>query len=108
MTKPRGGIVGGGFARYHAAETFSRLAGKQAEIVLLNPPDYFLSLPLLPEVAAGVVEPTRISVPLAGTLDGVRVVVGEADRVDLQNRWVGYRSAEGDHGQLAYDRLVLS
>lgn len=55
-----------------------------------------------------MVEPTRIAVPLAGTLDGVRVVIGEADRVDLQNRWVGYRSVEGDHGQLAYDRLVLS
>ncbi|MET8912362.1 NAD(P)/FAD-dependent oxidoreductase [Micromonospora sp. NPDC004551] len=108
MTKPRVVIVGAGFAGYHAAKALSRRAGERAEIVLLNTTDYFLYLPLLPEVAAGVVEPTRISVPLAGTLDGVRVVIGEADRVDLQNRWVGYRSAEGDHGQLAYDRLVLS
>ena len=108
MTKPRVVIVGAGFAGYHAAKTLRRLARDRAEIVLLNTTDYFLYLPLLPEVAAGVVEPTRIAVPLAGTLDGVRVVVGEADRVDLQNRWVGYRSIEGDHGQLAYDRLVLS
>jgi NADH:ubiquinone reductase (H+-translocating) len=108
MTKPRVVIVGAGFAGYHAAKTLSRLAGKRAEIVLLNSTDYFLYLPLLPEVAAGVVEPTRISVPLSGTLDGVRVVIGEADRVDLQNRWVGYRQQEGDRGQLAYDRLVLA
>ena len=92
MTKPRVVIVGAGFAGYHAAKTLSRLAGSRAEIVLLNTTDYFLYLPLLPEVAAGVVEPTRIAVPLAGTLDGVRVVIGEADRVDMQNRWVGYRS----------------
>ncbi|MEO3777746.1 NAD(P)/FAD-dependent oxidoreductase [Micromonospora sp. B11E3] len=108
MTKPRVVIVGAGFAGYHAAKTLSRIARDRAEIVLLNSTDYFLYLPLLPEVAAGVVEPGRISVPLSGTLNGVRVVVGEADRVDLQNRWVGYTNPEGDTGQLAYDRLVLS
>ena len=70
MTKPRVVIVGAGFAGYHAAKTLSRLARGRAEIVVLNSTDYFLYLPLLPEVAAGVVEPRRISVPLTGTLDG--------------------------------------
>ncbi|MFF3869331.1 NAD(P)/FAD-dependent oxidoreductase [Micromonospora sp. NPDC001898] len=108
MTKPRVVIVGAGFAGYHAAKTLSGIARNRAEIVLLNSTDYFLYLPLLPEVAAGVVEPGRIAVPLSGTLDGVRVVVGEADRIDLQNRWVGYTMPEGDQGRLAYDRLVLA
>ncbi|MFB9852866.1 NAD(P)/FAD-dependent oxidoreductase [Micromonospora andamanensis] len=108
MTKPRVVIVGAGFAGYHAAKTLSRLARGRAEIVLLNSTDYFLYLPLLPEVAAGVVEPGRIAVPLAGTLDGVRVVIGEADSVDLQNRWVGFTQPEGDRNRLAYDRLILS
>jgi NADH:ubiquinone reductase (H+-translocating) len=106
--KPRVVIVGAGFAGYHAAKTLSRLARGRAEIVLVNPTDYFLYLPLLPEVAAGVLEPRRISVPLTGTLDGVRVVIGEAGRVDLQNRWVVYTSPEGGQGRLAYDRLVLA
>ena len=50
-------IIGAGFAGFHAARTLSRLArhlGRQAaeiEIVLINPTDYFLYLPLLPEVA---------------------------------------------------------
>ncbi|MER5338163.1 NAD(P)/FAD-dependent oxidoreductase [Micromonospora sp. NPDC002717] len=108
MTKPRVVIVGAGFAGYHAAKTLSRLARDRAEIVVLNSTDYFLYLPLLPEVAAGVVGPTRISVPLTGTLDGVRVVIGEADHVDLQNRWVGFTQPEGDRNRLAYDRLVLA
>ncbi|TDB71485.1 NAD(P)/FAD-dependent oxidoreductase [Micromonospora sp. KC723] len=108
MTKPRVVIVGAGFAGYHAAKTLSRLARDRAEIVVLNSTDYFLYLPLLPEVAAGVVEPTRISVPLAGTLPGVRIIVGEADQVDLRNRWVGFTQPEGDRGRIAYDRLVLS
>ncbi len=107
MTKPRVVIVGAGFAGYHAARKLSRLARGRAEIVLLNPTDYFLYLPLLPEVAAGVLEPRRISVPLS-TLDGVRVVIGEADGMDLRNRWVSYRQAEGESGRLAYDRLVLA
>ncbi|MFC0505900.1 NAD(P)/FAD-dependent oxidoreductase [Micromonospora costi] len=108
MTKPRVVIVGAGFAGYHAAKTLSRMARNRAEIVVLNSTDYFLYLPLLPEVAAGVVEPTRIAVPLSGTLDGVRVVIGEADEVDLQNRWVGFTQPEGDRNRLAYDRLVLA
>ncbi|PZG17341.1 FAD-dependent oxidoreductase [Micromonospora craterilacus] len=108
MTKPRVVIVGAGFAGYHAAKTLSRLARDRAEIVLLNSTDYFLYLPLLPEVAAGVVEPGRIAVPLTGTLDGVRVVIGEADHVDLQNRWVGFTQPEGDRNRLAYDRLILA
>ncbi|MEU4782477.1 NAD(P)/FAD-dependent oxidoreductase [Micromonospora sp. NPDC023633] len=108
MTKPRVVIVGAGFAGYHAAKTLSRLARGRAEIVVLNSTDYFLYLPLLPEVAAGVVEPRRISVPLTGTLDGVRVLIGEADHVDLQNRWVGFTQPEGDRNRIAYDRLVLA
>ncbi|QOC92458.1 NAD(P)/FAD-dependent oxidoreductase [Micromonospora craniellae] len=108
MTKPRVVIVGAGFAGYHAAKTLTRLARDRAEIVLLNSTDYFLYLPLLPEVAAGVVEPGRIAVPLTGTLNGVRVVIGEADHVDLQNRWVGFTQPEGERNRLAYDRLVLA
>lgn len=108
MTKPRVVIVGAGFAGYHAAKTLSRIARDRAEIVVLNSTDYFLYLPLLPEVAAGVVEPRRIAVPLTGTLKGVRVVIGEADHVDLQNCWVGFTQAEGEKNRLAYDRLVLA
>ena len=42
-------------------------------MVLVNPTDYFLYLPLLPEVAAGILDPRRIAVPLAATLPGVRL-----------------------------------
>ena len=108
MSKPRVVIVGAGFAGYHAAKNLSRLARGRAEVTLLNPTDYFLYLPLLPEVAAGVLAPTRIAVPLSGTLDGVRIVIGEADRVDLGQRRVAYTGPEGEQAELAYDRLVLA
>ncbi|HEX2771356.1 MAG TPA: NAD(P)/FAD-dependent oxidoreductase [Micromonosporaceae bacterium] len=108
MAKPRIVIVGAGFAGYHAAKTLSRLGRGQAEIVLLNPTDYFLYLPLLPEVATGILEPTRVAVPLAGTLDDVRVVVGEAQRVDLSSRRVSYIGLDNGAGKLGYDRLILA
>jgi hypothetical protein len=69
-------IVGGGFAGLHAARALSRLAkALDVEVVLLNPTDYFLYLPLLPEVAAGILDPRRVSVPLAAALPGVRLLL---------------------------------
>ncbi|MFI1963324.1 NAD(P)/FAD-dependent oxidoreductase [Streptomyces pathocidini] len=108
MTRPRIVIVGAGFAGYHAARTLSRLARDAAEIVLVNPNDYFLYVPLLPEVATGILEPRRVTVSLTGTLPGVRLVLGTADTIDLDARRVGLTDPEGDHRDLAYDRLVLA
>ncbi|MET8178730.1 NAD(P)/FAD-dependent oxidoreductase [Streptomyces sp. NPDC005336] len=101
-------IVGAGFAGYQAARTLSRTLRGAAEIVVINPNDYFLYLPLLPEVAAGVLEPRRVSVSLTGTLSHVRLVLGEVDSVDLAARRVAWRDPEGGRGEMGYDRLVLS
>ncbi|MET9357100.1 FAD-dependent oxidoreductase [Streptomyces sp. NPDC006617] len=108
MSRPRIVIVGAGFAGYRTARTLSRLTRHQADITLLNPTDYFLYLPLLPQVAAGILEPRRVSVSLSGTLPHVRLVLGEADGIDLDGRTVRYTGPEGEEGTLAYDRLVLA
>ncbi|MGK9462365.1 FAD-dependent oxidoreductase [Streptomyces sp. G6] len=108
MSRPRIVIVGAGFAGYRTARTLSRLTRHQADITLLNPTDYFLYLPLLPQVAAGILEPRRVSVSLSGTLPRVRLVLGEADGIDLDARTVHYTDPEGGGGTLSYDRLVLA
>ena len=108
MARPRIVIVGAGFAGFHAARELDRLAGDQAEVVLVNPTDYFLYVPLLPEVAAGIVEPRRITVSLTTALPRVRLVLGEAKSVDVANRAVVYEGVEGGSGRLDYDRLVLA
>ncbi|AZP21360.1 NAD(P)/FAD-dependent oxidoreductase [Streptomyces aquilus] len=108
MSRPRIVIVGAGFAGYRTARTLSRLTRHQADITLLNPTDYFLYLPLLPQVAAGILEPRRVTVSLSGTLPGVRPVLGEADGIDLDGRTVHYTDPEGETGTLSYDRLVIS
>ncbi|WP_199806249.1 FAD-dependent oxidoreductase [Streptomyces sp. MUSC 125] len=83
MSRPRVVIVGAGFAGYRAARTLAGLARDRADITLLNPTDYFPYLPLLPQVAAGILEARRVTVSLPDTLRAVGLPLGEADRVDL-------------------------
>lgn len=108
MSRSRIVVVGAGFAGFEAARTLSRRVRDEAEVVLLNPTDYFLYLPLLPQVAAGILEPRRVTVSLPGALPRVRVVLGEAGHIDLERRLVRYTGPEGESGELTYDRLVLA
>ncbi|MFD5092834.1 NAD(P)/FAD-dependent oxidoreductase [Amycolatopsis thailandensis] len=101
-------IIGGGFAGYNAAKTLLKSVGEDTEIVVLNPTDYFLYLPLLPEVAAGILEPRRISVSIPGTLRGVRLALGTATSVDFDGRRVSYTDPEDREHSIGYDRLVLA
>ncbi|WIY00250.1 NAD(P)/FAD-dependent oxidoreductase [Amycolatopsis mongoliensis] len=101
-------IIGGGFAGYHAAKSLRKTAGEDVEVVVLNPTDYFLYLPLLPEVAAGVLDPRRVTVSIPGTLPGVRLVLGAATGVDLDARHVTYTDPEDQEHRIGYDRLVLA
>jgi NADH dehydrogenase len=108
MARPVVVIVGAGFAGYHAARTLSRLARGAAEIVMVNPTDYFLYVPLLPEVAAGLLEPRRIAVSVPETLPDVRLILGEVDGVDLAAREVRWTDPDDRPGRIGYDRLVLA
>ncbi|MFB9684410.1 NAD(P)/FAD-dependent oxidoreductase [Amycolatopsis plumensis] len=101
-------IVGGGFAGYHAAKSLRKEAGEDVEVVVLNPTDYFLYLPLLPEVAAGILDPRRVAVSLPETLRGVRLVLGVATGVDFDSRHVTYTDPEDNEHRIGYDRLVLA
>lgn len=57
-------IAGGRFAGFHAARVLGPLAKGNLEVVLVNPTDYFLYLRLLPEVAAGILDPRTVAAPL--------------------------------------------
>jgi NADH dehydrogenase len=101
-------IAGGGFAGFTAARRLSRLAKGAIEIVLINPTDYFLYLPLLPEVAAGILDPRKVAIPLSGTTPGVRLLLASVDKVDIEGRRVECTDAEGGHRDLGYDRLLIT
>jgi NADH dehydrogenase len=107
MSGARVVIVGAGFAGYHAARGLQGVA-PEAEIVLINPTDYFLYLPLLPEVAAGVLEPRRICVSLPDRLPKVRLRLGTVTDIDINGHGVEWVDPEGRRSTTEFDRLVLA
>ena len=108
MTLPRIVIVGGGFAGYFAARRLCRKLRNEAEVVLLNPRDYFLYLPLLPEVAGGILDPRQVTVSISATLPEVRLVLGSAVNVDIAAHSVGYVDAERRSATLDYEQVLLT
>ena len=91
-------IVGAGFAGFNAARELSRLAGATAEIVVINSTDYFLYLPLMPQVGAGLVEPRHICVSLSRRLRTTRFMLGTVQHVDPRQKVVSWAGPEGHGG----------
>lgn len=108
VTVPRIVIVGAGFAGYECARRLERgLAPAEVEILMVTPTDYTLYPPLLPQVAAGILEPKAIVGSLHRKLDRTQLVPGVATGVDLQARVCEVLKIDGDKVPLRYDRLVL-
>ena len=101
-------IVGAGFAGFNAAQKLSRLVGATTEIVVINSTDYFLYLPLMPEVTGGLVEPEHIRASLSRRLRKMRFVLGTVNHVDPVKKVVSWAGPEGAAGQVGYDRLILT
>jgi NADH:ubiquinone reductase (H+-translocating) len=112
-SRPRVVVVGGGFAGFHALRKLEKLLPPAAaELVLVNPSDYLLYSPLLPDVTAGLLEPRHIAVSLRQRLPRTRLVLGRATDVDVAGHTVRVDLLD-DGGQvtgttqLDWDRLVL-
>ncbi len=101
-------VVGAGFAGFNAARELSRLAGAATEIVVINSTDYFLYLPLMPQVTGGLVDPAHIRVSLPGRLRKVRFVLGTVNHIDPRQQTVSWAGPEGTSGETSYDRLILT
>lgn len=101
-------IVGAGFAGVHAARHLVRDAKSALDVILINPTDYFLYLPLLPEVTGGILDPRRVSVPLVDACPNVRLQLGSVTRVDLAGQQVELIDPEGNLRVVGYDRLLIT
>jgi NADH dehydrogenase len=102
-------ILGGGFGGMYTARRLERrLPADAAEIYLVNPENYTLYTPLLPEAAAGTIEPRHVVVPLRQALRRTRVRVGNVTAVDLERRTCDYVTAGGSERTLGWDRLVVA
>jgi NADH:ubiquinone reductase (H+-translocating) len=104
-------IVGSGFTGFECARRLARTLRRQqapVDITIVSPVDYMLYTPLLPDVAGGLVDARFVTVPLANTLKGVRVVRGRVDDVDFDGRTVTFADPESRSHTLSWDRLVLT
>jgi NADH:ubiquinone reductase (H+-translocating) len=101
-------VVGAGFAGFYAARGLVRLVGGTADVVVINSTDYFLYLPLMPQVTGGIVEPRHVCASLPRRLRGARFVLGTVQHVDARRQMVSWASPEGGSGECRYDRLVLT
>ncbi|HZC98896.1 MAG TPA: NAD(P)/FAD-dependent oxidoreductase [Actinomycetes bacterium] len=109
MTRKRVLVLGGGFGGMYTAHRLERrLPAEETEIVLINAENYLLYTPLLPEAAAGTIEPRHVVVPLRQALRRTRVKVGTVTAVDLGRRTCTYVDAGGTERALGWDRLVIA
>ena len=110
--KTRVVILGGGFAGVETAEGLERRFGvdSSVEITLVSDTNALLFTPMLPEVAAGGLEPTHISSPLRTSLRRTGVVRGRVQEIDLESRRVLLEPDGGSSGDdtISYDHLVLA
>ncbi|NKY45822.1 NAD(P)/FAD-dependent oxidoreductase [Nocardia cerradoensis] len=101
-------IIGGGFSGVECARYLERhLGAEEAFIQLVTPDAGLLYLPLLPQVASGVLNPRSITVSLRRVLRRTEVVPGMAIGVHPDTRQVVVRGSAGTESALDYDHLVL-
>ena len=100
----RGGtlVLGGGFAGSYVAR---RLGRRGATIV--NPANYMLYTPLLPEAAAGSVEARHVTVPLRAMCPDADLLLGTAVSLDPERRVVRVGSEAGAF-DVRYRDLVVA
>jgi NADH dehydrogenase len=106
-------IVGGGFGGAFVARHLQELlAGRQRpggpRVLLVAPENFLLFAPLLPEAAAGVIEPRHAVIPLREMLDRTQLLIGQVESIDLTARTAVARDLAGTEHLLSWGQLVLS
>jgi NADH:ubiquinone reductase (H+-translocating) len=100
----RGGVLvlGGGFAGAYVARELG-----QGGATIVNPTNFMLYTPLLPEAAAGSVEPRHVAVPLRMMCPEADLVLGSVVGLDPQRRLAQVESEAGLIS-IAYAQLVVA
>ncbi|WP_406461086.1 NAD(P)/FAD-dependent oxidoreductase [Streptomyces sp. NBC_00111] len=110
MARPRILVVGAGFAGVECVRRLERsLAPGEAEIALVTPFSYQLYLPLLPQVASGVLTPQSVAVSLRRSRrHRTRIVPGGAIGVDTKAKICVVRKITDEIVCEPYDHIVLA
>jgi NADH dehydrogenase len=95
-------ILGGGFAGSYVA----RLLGRRGATIV-NPENFMLYTPLLPEAASGTIEPRHVVVPLRMMCPHADLVLGRATGIDEDSRVVRATTEVGEL-DVRYEQLVVA
>jgi NADH dehydrogenase len=95
-------IAGGGFAGAYVA----RLCGKRGATIV-NPDNFMLFTPLLPEAASGMLEPRHTVVPLRQMCPHADLLLGRMTELDSKRREVRVATEDGVL-PVSYSRLVIA
>jgi NADH dehydrogenase len=100
----RGGtlVLGGGYA----GGTVARLLGRRGATVV-NPENFALFTPLLPEAASGTLEPRHVVVPLRQWCPHAELLLGRVVTVDWKARRAGVETAAGPFA-VRFERAVVA
>lgn len=102
-------IAGGGFAGANTARELEKLLPRQsARLILVNDVNFLLYTPLLPEAAAGTLEPRHVVTPLRDILHRTNLRLGVVDGHDHESRKVTIRGHMGEVEEVNYDHLILA
>jgi NADH:ubiquinone reductase (H+-translocating) len=95
-------VLGGGFAGSYVARELGRTGA-----TIVNPTNFMLYTPLLPEAAAGSIEHRHVTVPLRTMAPDADLVPGSAVALDPERRLVEVESEAGRLA-IAYAELVVA
>jgi NADH dehydrogenase len=95
-------VVGGGFAGAYVA----RLLGRRGATIV-NPDNFMVYTPLLPEAAAGTLEPRHVVVPLRQMCPHVELLLGRVVSREPEAKSVVAETLGGTF-EIAYERLVVA
>jgi NADH:ubiquinone reductase (H+-translocating) len=100
----RGGtlVAGGGYA----GSLVARLVGGRGATIV-NPENFMLFTPLLPEAASGTLEPRHVVVPLRMMCPEAELVVGRVTGLDAASRTVAVEALDGPL-EIGYENLVVA
>lgn len=110
MARSRILVVGAGFAGIDCVRRLERkLSRTDVEISLVTPFSYQLYLPLLPQVAAGVLTPQSVAVSLRRSAKHrTQIIPGGAIGVDTKAKICVIRKITDEIVNQPYDHLVLA
>jgi NADH dehydrogenase len=101
-------IAGVGFGGYYTAKTLERVAPDDLRITLVNDVNFMLYVPLLPDAAAGTLEPRHVVVPLREQLKRTELRLGWVTGGDPSTNSLSVDLLDGSSVDFKYDQLVVA